>query len=259
MDFPVWLPGEYQATECKCCGGVSLMVCVVDFNKHCNESTMERTPLRGVPVYYHLCKSCGFIFTRFFDNWTDSDFVKYVYNSQYDLVDPSLNEIRPVNNAKRIAGSFGSFAERISILDWGGGSGKFAEELKRHKFSRVDSCDPFHDCDSQQAADRYDIITSFEVAEHLIDPTQLPRASDLLLKESGAVIYSTLLIPDDIRGKEGSWWYLSPRNGHVSLHSKESLSILWKRFGYSTIHFDDGYTHMAFKELPAFARHLIKP
>jgi hypothetical protein len=45
------------------------------------------------------------------------------------------------------------------------------------------------------------------------------------------VVFSTLLQPDDMAKIGMTWWYIGPRNGHISLHSKKSLQLLWERFG----------------------------
>jgi hypothetical protein len=32
-------------------------------------------------------------------------------------------------------------------------------------------------------------------------------------------------------GHDFSWWFISPRNGHISIHSRRSFSILCQRVG----------------------------
>src|SRR2546423_14681900 len=81
---------------CKVCGEPSPLLGVVDFNKHCLvASRPDLLPLSGVPVYYHRCPSCHFIFTTAFDSFTPDDFRRHVYNEQYALIDPEYAEERP--------------------------------------------------------------------------------------------------------------------------------------------------------------------
>ena len=46
-----------------------------------------------------------------------------------------------------------------------------------------------------------------------------------------------------------SWWYVGPRNGHISIFSKQALAMTWARHGYRTVSFNAG-THLAYRTLP---------
>jgi 2-polyprenyl-6-hydroxyphenyl methylase/3-demethylubiquinone-9 3-methyltransferase len=67
--------------------------------------------------------------------------------------------------------------------------------------------------------------------------------------EPGAVFYSTMTQPDDFDRQGMSWWYVGPRNGHISIFSKQALATAWARHGYRTVSFNAG-THLAFRTLP---------
>lgn len=54
-----------------------------------------------------------------------------------------------------------------------------------------------------------------------------------------------------------NWWYVGPRNGYVSLFSRNAFALAWRRHGYQTASFNDNL-HFAFRNLPEFARHLLK-
>lgn len=55
-----------------------------------------------------------------------------------------------------------------------------------------------------------------------------------LTAPGGLVIASTLLQPPNATL---DWWYAAPRNGHLTLHTAESLSILWSKAGLTfTLH-----------------------
>lgn len=53
---------------CKVCGESARLHDVLDFSLTCNKPRMPQGPL-GVPVYYHLCDHCGFLFTTFCDRF----------------------------------------------------------------------------------------------------------------------------------------------------------------------------------------------
>lgn len=120
------------------------------------------------------------------------------------------------------------------------------------------SYDPFvhHDVDIATLP-KVNLLTAFEVFEHVAQPQQLMRNIDTLLVEDGLVLFSTLLCDGHIaRNRRLDWWYASPRNGHISLFSRNSLVQLAGQFGYTCASFSDGY-HALFRQVPAWARHLI--
>src|SRR5687768_413288 len=128
-------------TPCKCCGTAAALYGVVDFTKSCEEGRGKILPLSGVPVYYHRCPACGFIFTIAFDDFSPEDFARHVYNDEYILVDPDYTRVRPEANARSIAGAFKG-ARSLRILDYGGGTGVLAEGLRAAGFQDVQTYDP---------------------------------------------------------------------------------------------------------------------
>ncbi|MET0272909.1 MAG: hypothetical protein ABW360_07945, partial [Phenylobacterium sp.] len=104
---------------------------MVDFNKSCEEVRGKVLPLAGIPVYYRSCDSCGLVYTEAFDDWPPADFETHVYNAGYLEVDPDYEVGRPDNNAALIGASFTADMKRLSVLDYGGGNGRFARSLER--------------------------------------------------------------------------------------------------------------------------------
>ena len=82
-----------QETPCKCCGAPACLYGVVDFHTNCEIHRRKVLDLSGIPIYYHRCTVCQFIFTTAFDHFTKEDFRRYIYNQEYLLVDPDLNEV----------------------------------------------------------------------------------------------------------------------------------------------------------------------
>ena len=54
------------------------------------------------------------------------------------------------------------------------------------------------------------------------------------------------------------WWYIGPRNGHISIFSKRSLALVWSKLGYRLGSFNDDL-HVAFRRVPDFAKHILRP
>src|SRR5438067_1688909 len=75
-----------NSLPCKICSAPAPFFDIVDFNKGagCN----YRYGPSGIPVIWHRCSACGFLFTPFFDDWTSEDFKRFIYNDDYDIIDP---------------------------------------------------------------------------------------------------------------------------------------------------------------------------
>jgi 2-polyprenyl-6-hydroxyphenyl methylase/3-demethylubiquinone-9 3-methyltransferase len=143
------------------------------------------------------------------------------------------------------------------ILDFGGGSGRLAAYLRGGGFPRADTYDPFVPEHAARPSERYPCIVSFEVLEHTTDPGKTISEMDSLLANPGLIIFSTLLQPADIEAQGLNWWYAGPRNGHVSLYSRDSLLTLVRPYGFQLASFSDNL-HLLSRQIPDFARHLIR-
>ncbi|HEY0224239.1 MAG TPA: class I SAM-dependent methyltransferase [Pseudolabrys sp.] len=244
-------------TACKICNEPAPLFGVVDFNKSCEDRRGLRLPVSGTPVYYRRCQGCGFLFTDAFDDWTAADFKTYIYNDGYLEVDPDYAEIRPRSNAGVVAQLFGAHKAERRVLDFGGGNDVLCSVLRAGGFPHATTYDPFTPAHAQPPEGMFDLITCFETLEHMPDPAAGIAAIIAHLAEPGMVVFSTLLQPQDFASFGLNWWYAGPRNGHVSLYSKNALVLAWRKFGFQTASFSD-ILHVAFRTLPAFAKHLLK-
>ena len=217
-----------STVACKICGGPSFAFDRVDFNKYCNPENCYGFGFSGVMVEFFRCSRCGFLFTNFCDAWTPDDFRNLIYNDDYMKVDFEYAEIRPLRMAQVISDWFRG-AEGAAILDYGSGTGWFARSMRQLGFKTVCEYDPFSAPERPQG--RFDIITCFEVIEHSPDPRGTFADLLSLLKPDGCILLSQTLQPDDILAIRGSWWYLGPRNGHVSTFTEEALELLGRESG----------------------------
>jgi 2-polyprenyl-6-hydroxyphenyl methylase/3-demethylubiquinone-9 3-methyltransferase len=253
---------EFQAicaehAACKCCGASAFPYGVVDFHKNCEDRRRPPLQVSGVPIYYHRCPECRFLFTTAFDHFTRDDFLRHVYNDDYERVDPDYREDRGRGNAAMLAELFAGERPR-RMLDYGGGNGNLARRLHAAGFPRVETYDPFVPDHSARPDGRFDCVVCFEVVEHSTDPER--TFADILefLDDPGLVVFSTLLQPPDIDRQGLNWWYAGPRNGHVSLYSRDSLIALLDPFGFGIASFNDNI-HILYREVPDFARHFLIP
>jgi 2-polyprenyl-6-hydroxyphenyl methylase/3-demethylubiquinone-9 3-methyltransferase len=171
---------------CKVCTKESPLFGVVDFHKSCIEAQGKKLNLSGIPIFYRRCSVCGFLFTDAFDDWSNDAFLRNIYNGQYVQVDPDFAELRPTANAKMVASSFEAAKQSLRIVDYGGGNGLLAALLKKEGFAAT-TYDPFHADSSTLPAERFDLITCFEVMEHVAFPEKTLAQMAALLKEQGGM------------------------------------------------------------------------
>lgn len=232
---------------CKICGGPSSLYGVTDMSRSC-EINLD-TPLSGVPIYYRRCPTCGFLFTDAFDDWGIGEFKSHIYNDEYVIYDPDYKEKRPSLNAKTVDDLWTDFKATMRVLDYGGGNDVFCSALRARGFKEAISYDPMVPEHAVRPAGKFDLVTCFETLEHLPDPLDGIGKIVEFVADPGAVFYSTLTQPSDFDQKGLSWWYVGPRNGHVSIFTRQALAAAWAKFGFKTASLNDG-THLSFRTLP---------
>lgn len=185
----------------------------------------------GLPVTYHKCNDCGLVFTTYCDTWDNLMFSDKIYNDDYIKVDPDYVSMRPQNNAEFISKLV---SKDKTILDYGGGNGKTVELLRSMGYSAA-----FWDAynDHGKPSIKVDVVIAIEVFEHVIDPIETFSEAISFLKDGGKLIYTTLT--NNSLDNHEMHWYLSPRNGHVLMHSYESLDELGAKFGMVTTHLNN--------------------
>jgi Methyltransferase domain len=188
-----------------------------------------------------------------------ADFEKKIYNDDYISVDPDYLHDRPTNNAEVLVEIFGDQKNQIMHLDYGGGNGMLSKLLNYKNWNSL-TYDPFVNQDLKiNDLGEFNLITAFEVFEHVPNVQMLMKNLTSLIKNDGIILFTTLLSDNKIIEKKRiTWWYASPRNGHISLFSSASLLHLARQSGLNFCSFTDGL-HAFWKRVPAWANHLIKP
>ncbi len=235
-----------KETPCKCCGTNATLYGLVDFHKNCEVYRANPLEISGIPVYYHRCPNCRFIFTIALDHFTQADFEHYVYNNEYPLIDPDYQDARPRGNAALITRLFAQ-GKPARILDYGGGNGKLAALLRESGFPQVETYDPFVPRFAQKPPGPFDCVICFEVLEHATAPLSTLSAMVEFLTDTGLIVLSTLLQPADIDRRGLSWWYAAPRNAHISLYTKASLERLLEPLGFQVHSLGESY-HVLYRQ-----------
>jgi hypothetical protein len=243
-------PTSMAPIACKICETATGLFGVVDFHKSCEDRRGLDLPLSGVPIYYRRCGSCGFLFTDAFDDWSESEFRTHIYNDDYIAVDPDYKTIRPSSNAVFVANLWGKHKAGLRVLDFGGGNDVFCTALRADGFPVAVTYDPMVPEFATRPEGKFDLITCFETLEHVPDPVASIARIVECAADPGAVFFSTLTQPADFDQHGLSWWYVGPRNGHISIFTKQALAAVWARHGYKTASLSDGI-HLAFRTLPS--------
>lgn len=212
------------AQPCKICGYVAPFFDVVDFHKRPSGYPFGAS---GIGVPYFRCPACGFLFAVFCDNWTADDFARYIYNSDYVLVDAAYRGVRPTRTAEQISRLLADHKD-APMLDYGAGGGIFAARMNDKGF-RVTAYDPFSA--PLRPTGKFRIITCFEVVEHSPSPIDTFAEMAALLEDDGCMIVGQPFQPADIDAIRCSWWYISPRNGHVSAYTDRTFALIARKFG----------------------------
>lgn len=242
---------------CPVCDTPSPPLDVVDFNKTCLEASGPFLERSGEAIYYHLCENCQFCFAPEFARWQPQDFAARIYNDDYVLFDPDYRSARPRTNAQLLQQLFGTQRGQIRHLDFGGGGGLLSELLRSEGWCSL-CYDPF----SEQSVAReglgvFDLVTAFEVFEHVVDVQGLVDELSSLLAPEGVILFSTLISDGQIAPRQRlTWWYAAPRNGHISLFSRRSLSVLAAAKGFRCHSFSAGL-HAFWRRTPPWAAHAL--
>jgi len=192
-------------------------------------------------------------------SWSPQRMLEQVYNDEYQVVDPNYLERRPRELAGLLVSMFGDRVHHIRHLDYGGGNG-FLAQLLRELNWQSQSYDPIVDAHvAVESLGTFDLITAFEVFEHVSDVPKLMATLRSLLSANGVILFSTLLSDGHIVAKKRlNWWYASPRNGHISLYSQNTLAYLAGTNGFTFGSFSQ-LTHVFYTKVPGWAEHVIVP
>lgn len=176
-------------------------------------------------IAYFKCADCGFVQTEDPVFWVNEAYIKPINQFDTGLVNRNLFLARI---AKAVIIAF--FKPDGKFLDYGGGYGLFVRLMRDSGFNfyHYDKyCENLFARDFEHhLSNQYELITAFEVFEHLICPqNDIQR----MLTFSKSILFTTEIIPKN-NPKPDEWWYYGlPHGQHVSFYAHKTLETIAQR------------------------------
>jgi hypothetical protein len=197
--------------------------------------------LNKYDVKYYRCMDTGFIQTE------EPYWLADAYSSAITKLDVGM-----VFRNQHLAGSTAkllvtNFDKNSRFLDYAGGYGLFTRLMrdKGFNFYHTDAyCQnifaEYFDLSALAANSTFELITAFEVFEHLPDPiTEIKR----MLTYGNNLLFSTELQPDKIKSVN-DWHYFATETGqHVAFYNETSLKAIAQQLGYN-FYTDGRFLHL---------------
>ncbi len=195
----------------------------------CHSSVHEfgiATVLYKYPVRYYLCSLCGLIQTET-PYWLEQAYQSPIAASDIGLLSRNIKDAHLTERiVQRLFDAEGVF------VDYGGGYGILTRLLRDAglQWFRYDKYCPnlFAACFDASIDRKYELLTAFEVMEHIADPLNEMK---MMTRLSRNILFSTMLLPET-PPKLGDWWYYCLETGqHVTFYTKKALQLLAESAG----------------------------
>jgi hypothetical protein len=184
-------------------------------------------------VRFFRCVTCGFIQAET-PYWLAEAYSSPIARSDIGYISRNIRMARITRALISLA-----FNRKGKFLDYGGGYGMFVRLMRDAGFdfyrddrfcknlfaAGFDISDAQHLLTDLQP---FELITAFEVFEHLSDPiAEITR----MLQLAPAILFSTFVVPDPAP-PIGSWWYYVLEHGqHIAFYTPRSLHVLAEKSG----------------------------
>jgi hypothetical protein len=194
----------------------------------CDGATIEKfylTGIFGVNIRYFECRNCGCLQTQQ-PTWLSDAYA----SSNLSVADTGAAQRVLLNHAFVLA--IAKIFRLKTILDFGGGDGLLCRLLRDRGLDAYvfdNYAKPVYASSFRGTLDhRYDLITAFEVLEHLVSPSA--TLEQLFQSRPRLIIASTEIYC----GQDASWWYLCPSHGqHIFFYSRKALQLLASKYRYA--------------------------
>lgn len=200
--------------------------------KICEEQSkflFEKKVLGKYLAQYFQCKNCGFIQVKD-PHWLGEAYEKAISPLDTGLVSRNL---KLCLISQKIIKKY--FNPHKKFIDYGGGYGLFVRLMRDAGFDfyRQDNycqnlfAQYFDINDLKNKNEKFELLTAFELFEHLEHPTS---EIENMLRLSDSILFSTELQPKVSQNLK-NWTYFTPESGqHISFYTETSLKLIAKKF-----------------------------
>lgn len=199
--------------------------------------------LLGESVSYFECSACAYVQTQR-PTWLERAYASPINDSDTGIL------ARNTHNAGVVLATLATLRCLTgTVVDFAGGYGILVRMLRDLGVNALWS-DPY--CRNlvatgfEHAGQPAELVTAFEVFEHMVDPpVELRKVFSL----GPNLLFSTLMMPTPTPPPE-SWWYYGLNHGqHVGFLRRETLSFLADSLGKHAL--TDGHSYHMLTERPA--------
>ena len=187
---------------------------------------------------FYRCRDCGFIQVQD-PHWLAEAYDEAITKSDIGLAGRNFKRSRQTGQLLTACFDAGG-----RFVDFGGGYGLFVRLMRDQGFDfyRYDPLCPnlFADRFDADPDAAYDLLTAWEVFEHLEDPlAEIEKMASL----SRTLFFSTNLLPRTPRNLD-DWWYYGLEHGqHISFYSERTLQVIAGTFGLQ-LGYSNGFLHL---------------
>jgi 2-polyprenyl-3-methyl-5-hydroxy-6-metoxy-1,4-benzoquinol methylase len=196
-------------------------------------------------VFLCRCKQCGFKFSRkiplkeelvaCYEGYGRNDYLSHLTKKRYHELLDKFEPYRKTNRLIDVGCGIGYFLEVAMERGWEVYGTEFTQEAVQicsNKGIKMELgvLDP-----NKYTAESFDIITSFEVIEHINDPRDEIQRFNRVLRSGGLVYVTTPNFNSLLRYRLKSAYNVICYPEHLSYYTPKTIKKLFRSFGYEVI------------------------
>jgi len=186
--------------------------------------------LNAYNIKYYHCENCDFLQTE------EPYWLTEAYSDSINIQDTGYMR-RNIHFSHKLTILLSLFFNKNGkFLDYAGGYGVFVRLMRDIGFDFYwddkYTQNLFAKGFEYNFLNKFEVITTFESFEHLVDPID---EIENLLKISKNIVFSTELLPNPIPAPK-NWWYYGLEHGqHISFYSKKTFLYIAKKYNLNYV------------------------